>query len=96
MSGAELSRLRPHAEELRAISDQLGANLASLEHRVEEGIATVEKEGIQLRGLAVEVGGMIHQLNSLKCSILVMLDELDRLAPVPAPSAPTGPTKGRA
>ena len=88
MSGAEIATLRPRVEELRTLSQEQGASLASLERRIEEGIATYDKGKVQLLNLAIEVGAMVHQLNSLKCAIGVVLDDLDRLAPLPAPPQP--------
>lgn len=100
MSAADTAALRPTVEQLEAKGVEFKALLSSLERRIEEAIATngtteltVVRAGVHLRGLAVEVGGLIHQLNSFQTSIVMVLDEMDRLVPIPAAND-TGPKRG--
>jgi hypothetical protein len=95
MSGAEMANLRPRVEELREISTGLAEQTTAMERRLEEAIKNVDKSAVQLRGYAVTVGELNHQLNSLKGAIALMLDELDTLAPMPAPAnSNAAPKKG--
>lgn len=93
MSGAELATLRPRMEDLHAQGEAFAADVASLERRLDEAIANADKAAVQLRAYSVEVGEVKHRLNSLRGSIVVLLDELDTMAPSAAPSNSNAPRK---
>lgn len=94
MSSAELEALRPRVVDLRTQGEELAESVASMERRLGEAIANADRAAVQLRSYAVEVGSLAHTLNSLRGSIVVVLDELDTLAPQ-KPPANTNARKGK-
>lgn len=94
MSSAELEALRPRVVDLRTQGEELAESVASMERRLGEAIANADKAAVQLRGYAVEVGSLAHTLNSLRGSIVIVLDELDTLAP-PANNNNVTPPRGK-
>jgi ABC-type transporter Mla subunit MlaD len=94
MSGAEAAILRPRMEALKEQGENLSQEVKSMGRQLDEAIANADRASNQLRGYAVEIGELNHQLNSLRASIGILIDELDGMDPPANNNAGPAPKKG--